>query len=194
MTTDRSDLAALLGSRICHDLIGPLGAIGNGVELLLMDGRVKEPEVDLIAESVAHANARIRFFRLAFGAARSEQPVPLPEIRSILAEMTRGARLSIDWQAAGNPPRAEAKLAFLAIQCLESAMPWGGRITIDREGDGWRVRGEAPRLKADPALWAMLAARRAEPVAPAAVHFVLLAEGAPRLMTELGDTALAIRF
>lgn len=195
MTADPSDLAALLGSRICHDLIGPLGAIGNGVELLLMDGRVKGPEIDLIAESVAHANARIKFFRLAFGAARGESGVPLPEIRSILTEMTRGGRLTIDWIAPGNPLRTEAKAAFLAIQCLESALPWGGRITVSRGEEGWRVEGEATRTKADPALWSLLGKTPApDPVPPSGVHFVLLAETAARLTVEQTETRIAIRF
>lgn len=195
MTADPSDLAALLGSRICHDLIGPLGAIGNGVELLLMDGRVKGPEIDLIAESVAHANARIKFFRLAFGAARGESGVPLPEIRSILTEMTRGGRLSIEWLAPGNPLRTEAKTAFLAIQCLESAMPWGGRIIIGRDDGGWCVEGEASRTKADPALWSVLGGKPGpDPVPPSGVHFVLLAETAARLTVERTDTRIAIRF
>ena len=59
--TDQTDLSALLGSRICHDLISPIGAIGNGVELLMMEGGTPSPELVLIAESVAAANARIRF-------------------------------------------------------------------------------------------------------------------------------------
>jgi histidine phosphotransferase ChpT len=67
--SDQPDLAALIGSRICHDLISPIGAIGNGVELLLMEASGKGPELSLISESVAAANARIRFFRVAFGAA-----------------------------------------------------------------------------------------------------------------------------
>jgi histidine phosphotransferase ChpT len=63
------ELTSLIGSRICHDLISPLGAIGNGVELLAMSEVAKGPEMSLIAESVENANARIRFFRVAFGAA-----------------------------------------------------------------------------------------------------------------------------
>lgn len=195
MTADSFDLAALLGSRICHDLIGPLGAIGNGVELLLMDGRVKGPEMDLIAESVAHANARIRFFRLAFGAARGESSVALPEIRSILTDMTRGGRLAIDWLAPGHPARADAKCAFLAIQCLESAMPWGGRIAVSRDETGWIVEGEATRTKVDPALWGLLSGAAADgPVPPSAVHFVLLAEAAERLSVDQTETRITLRF
>ena len=194
MPADPSDLAALLGSRICHDLIGPLGAIGNGVELLLMDGKVKGPEVDLIAESVANANARISFFRLAFGAARGEHAVPLPEIRSILSEMTRGGRLTIDWISQGNPARVEAKQAFLAIQCLESALPYGGRITVSRDEAGWLVEGEASRLRPDPALWSILQGERGGDVPPSAVHFVLLADLAPGLRPEIGEGRISLRF
>ena len=83
---DKPDLAALIGSRICHDLISPIGAIGNGVELLMMDGAAQTPELALIAESVANANARIRFFRLAFGANAAHQKIARSEILSILAE------------------------------------------------------------------------------------------------------------
>ena len=70
---DKPDLAALLGSRICHDLISPIGAIGNGLELLMMDGSAAGPEMALISESVGNANARIRFFRVAYGLAQGNQ-------------------------------------------------------------------------------------------------------------------------
>ena len=93
---DKPDLAALIGSRICHDLISPIGAIGNGVELMLMDGAPKAPELALISESVANANARIRFFRVAFGAATGDQRIAAPEVLSILSDLTKGGRLKIE--------------------------------------------------------------------------------------------------
>ena len=124
---DRPDLTALIGSRICHDLISPIGAIGNGVELLMMDGVTKGPEIALIAESVANANARIRFFRVAFGASSTDQRIGRPEVLAILSDLTRGGRLSIDWRGPADLPRREVKLAFLLIQCLESAMAFGGK-------------------------------------------------------------------
>ena len=61
------DLSALIGSRICHDLINPLGAIANGVELIALTVAEQTPEMLLFAESVEAANARIEFFRLAYG-------------------------------------------------------------------------------------------------------------------------------
>jgi len=58
MTKQDRDLTALIGSRICHDLISPLGAIGNGVELLQLSGMGDSPEMALISESVTNANLR----------------------------------------------------------------------------------------------------------------------------------------
>ena len=73
MGQNKLNIAALIGSRICHDLISPIGAINNGLELLEMTGTSSGPEMELISESVGNASARIRFFRIAYGAA-SDQP------------------------------------------------------------------------------------------------------------------------
>jgi histidine phosphotransferase ChpT len=172
---DTPDFAALIGSRICHDLISPLGAIGNGVELLAMTSAGDSPEVALISESVASANARIRFFRLAFGAAGAGAFVPLAEVRSILAEMTRGGRLRIHWQIGGDLPRPRVKLAFLALQCLETALPYGGEITLRAVGQHWQAEARADRLMVDAGLWANLTAVLPDAgIAPAQVQFALL--------------------
>lgn len=168
------DFAALIGSRICHDLISPLGAIGNGVELLAMSSAGTGPEVALISESVANANARIRFFRIAFGATGGGGSVAAAEIRSILAALSQGSRTRIDWQVTGDVPRPLAKLAFLALQCLETALPWGGEITVTSAG-GWKAGARAMRLNVDEALWRNLTAAAADPaIAPAQVQFALL--------------------
>lgn len=67
------DIASLVGSRICHDLISPIGAISNGVELIGMTQGTDGAEMSLINDSVQNANARIRFFRVAYGSATPEQ-------------------------------------------------------------------------------------------------------------------------
>lgn len=198
MASDCPDLTALLGSRICHDLISPLGAIGNGVELLMMSGTAPGPEMALISESVSNANARIRFFRVAFGAAGADQRLGRPEIVSILSDLTRGSRLQIDWLAEGDPPRAEAKLVFLALQCLESALPWGGRITVDKAGRNWRLAAEAQKLRAEPELWQGLSGAALPPgLAAAQVHFALLPQEAARqnrrIEAEIAETGIEMR-
>ncbi|MEH7827404.1 histidine phosphotransferase family protein [Gemmobacter denitrificans] len=180
---DRNDLSALLGSRICHDLISPIGAIGNGVELLMMDGAAQSPEVMLIAESVANANARIRFFRIGFGAASVDQRIGRPEVASILSDLTRGGRLVIDWQGPQELPRSEVKLAFLLIMCLETAMAFGGRISVERGESRWVLTGTAPKMRIEPDLWEVLSNPAARhQVTAAQVQFAL----APEELTALG--------
>ncbi|MFN3846644.1 MAG: histidine phosphotransferase family protein [Paracoccaceae bacterium] len=174
--TDKPDLTALLGSRICHDLISPIGAIGNGVELLMMDGMGRSPELALIVDSVANANARIRFFRVAFGAAgAADQKIGRAEVAGILSDLTRGGRLVIDWNSPTDMARREVKLAFLAIQCLESSMPHGGTIAVERGDTRWTLKGEASRLRIDPDLWELLSNPAASvEMGPGQVHFALL--------------------
>jgi histidine phosphotransferase ChpT len=193
------DLVALVGSRICHDLISPIGAIGNGVELLLMEGGSKGPEMALITESVAHASARIRFFRVAFGAAGSDQRIGRGEVGSVLSDLTHGGRVQIDWAGSGDLPRRDVKLIFLMILCLESAMPYGGKITITRGEARWLILGTSARLKIDTALWECLAAPAALPeIGPAQVQFLLLPDEISRqhrrLTTELTATEIRLSF
>ncbi len=196
---DKPDLTSLLGSRICHDLISPIGAISNGLELLMMDGGQGGPEMVLISESVANANARIRFFRVAFGLAQGDQRIGRAEAQSILSDMTRGGRLQIDWQSGADLARAEVKVAFLLLQCLETAMAYGGKISVKVEDDRWQITGEALKLRLDPALWAVLADPTATPeITPALVHFPLAAEEISRrgyrLAAELGQTTIRLSF
>ncbi len=197
--TERPDLTALIGSRICHDLISPIGAIGNGVELLLMDGGAKSPELALISESVANANARIRFFRIAFGAAGGDSRIARTEVHAILAEITKGNRLRIDWQSGSDLSRSEVKIAFLAIQCMETAMPWGGHVSVTHSGAQWTVTGQANRFKIDPSLWEALSNPGANvDVTPALVHFALLPDElhrqSRRLTAALTETEIRLAF
>ncbi len=176
------DLPALIGSRICHDLISPIGAIGNGVELLSMSGLNSAPEVALISESVQSASARIRFFRIAFGSASSDQTVGHGEILSILQAMTAGSKKTVTWDADGPVARTDARLIFLIILCVETAMPWGGRLTVARAGDGWTVTGRAEAVKLDHDLWRMVADGVLErDVTSAEVHFPLAVQAARQI-------------
>jgi histidine phosphotransferase ChpT len=197
--TDRPDFAALIGSRICHDLIGPIGAIGNGVELLQMGPAGKSPEVALIADSVANASARIRFFRLAFGSGAGETQVARGEVETILADLSRGGRVAMTLTGPAVLARREVKLAFLAAQCLESALPFGGQVAMDRAEKGWALTGRSPRLKVDPALWDLLASPNpGANISPGHIHFALLGAEAQvqgrRLAVDLGATEIRIAF
>lgn len=199
LAPSRVDLAALLASRICHDLISPIGAIGNGLELLMMDATAQGPEMVLIAESVGHANARIRFFRVAFGAATPDQRFGAAEAAGILSDITQGGRLSIAWQTRPDLPRVEVKIAFLLLMCLESALAYGGKIAVHVDGGRWQISAQAAKLRRDAPLWDMLTNPAAAPdVTPATVHFPLAAQEIARhqfrLLAEFGTDQIKLSF
>ncbi len=177
------NLAALIGSRICHDLISPIGAISNGLELMQMSGAALTPEVALISDSVENANARIRFFRVAYGMAAEQQMMGRAEIVSILKAIAQGARVSFHWGPLEDIPRVEVRLAFLALQCFETAMPYGGRISLTREADLWAISASADKLRQTPDLWSALdPPGQAIDISPSEVQFALL----PVLLQEAG--------
>jgi len=166
--------AALIGSRICHDLISPIGAINNGIELIEMSVPSLGPEMALISESVTNASARIRFFRIAFGAA-GVQLLGRPEVTSILKDVYAGSRLSVAWGPLEPQERRMIRLTFLALMCMETGMPYGGRIEVARRGDAIVVTGYADKFKIDNELWGALdTSAPANDLRPAHVQFGLL--------------------
>lgn len=194
------ELNALIGSRICHDLISPLGAIGNGVELLAMTGAETTPEIALISESVDNANARIRYFRVAFGAASEGTMIGNAELQSILADLFKStSRVKVDWRVAGDVSRAEAKLAFLVILCLESALPWGGKVLVTRTDARWNLMATTERLKVDEPLWEVVATPKTEAKMSASeVQFALVQPAARaigrRVTTMIKENAISVGF
>lgn len=193
------DLAALIGSRICHDLISPIGAINNGLELLEMAADDSTgPEISLIGESVGNASARIRFFRVSFGAA-GDQMVGAAEVTSILRDLYEGSRLSVEWQPQAAQGRAGVQLAFLAILCLESALPYGGHITVTQDQGAWCLTATADKLLVDPELWQLLApGNTREGLRPAHVQFALLpiiaADAGRQVSHRITDSTVTIGF
>ncbi len=180
----KNDFAALIGSRICHDLISPIGAIDNGLELLEMSIPSMGPEMELIAASVHHASARIRFFRIAFGSAGTQQ-VGKSEVTSILRDMFAEGRFDVIWKPEEGIPKTLIRLTFLALLCMESGMPFGGRIEIAHEDGKMLLTGHADKFKIDPSLWAILTGSPSltdspsdQPLIPAHVQFGLLHETA----------------
>jgi histidine phosphotransferase ChpT len=153
----------------------------------------------LISESVANANARIRFFRVAFGLAQTDQRIARSEVQSILTDVTRGGRLQVEWTSDTDLARTEVKLAFLLIQCLEHAMAYGGRVVINSQDGRWQISGQAEKLRIDTALWEVLANPNANPpITPALVQFPLAAEELLtrgfRLKTTLNQRDIQLEF
>lgn len=178
MPQNDAALAALIGSRICHDLISPIGAINNGLELISLSPGLHSdtPEMELIQQSCDSATAKIQFFRIAFGSAGSEQMVRHSEAKSTLEKLAAGSRMIPHWQADGNFSRSELQMAYLGYLCLETALPMGGNVSIKHDSAQWHIHAAANRIAPQDDLWARLEGQASDaPVAPAHVQFELLA-------------------
>jgi len=199
MNASPQALNDLIGSRICHDLISPIGAISNGVELISMNATTAGPELSLISDSVDGANAKIRYFRIAFGAARPGQMVNRSEIINILADTTRGSRLVIEWTPEAAQDRTQVKLAFLLLMCFETALPWGGRVQVNAIGDQWAINAKADQIKIDPDLWRQLSDTGTQTHSePANVHFALAGlfahDMSRSVKVDVSETSVRVRF
>lgn len=156
-----SRLFELLNARLCHDLISPVSAINNGIELILELGDDPGGEaLGLVATSAKETARKLQFFRLAFGSARlpSGADAGLAEARAAMLDWPCGDRIAVAWPQGGTSlpiPRVGAKLMLLlglvALDCLGGA----GRLTFSSQAtaDGllWRAEamGERAGLAAD---------------------------------------------
>lgn len=172
------DLSQLVGSRLCHDIVNPLSAISNGIELLALSGAPRSPEIDLIASAVGDAMARVRFYRIAFGAARAGETLSPRELREILTALYSSGRHDVDWQITSDLPRRDAKLAFLMLSCAETAFPLGASLQVTNADGVWRLTGAGRKLASDDALWGLLhgSGLPVEAPPPGRVQFALLAQ------------------
>jgi histidine phosphotransferase ChpT len=150
-------LSALVSARLCHDLISPMGAIGNGLELLQMAEGGGKAELALISDSLRTALAKLRFYRIAFGPADAEARQSFEEAGQITAGMY-GGRFTVSWEAdARDMPRPAAQVAYLAILCLEKSLPMGGAVRVgvsDASGSAIRLESEGRRTAPPAELWA----------------------------------------
>jgi len=134
------DLAALLCSRVCHDLISPVGAIVNGLEVLAeeKDEETKTFALELIKKSAGTASAKLQFCRIAFGAAGSAgAQIDLGDAQTISRGFLEDEKTKIAW----NLPRAllaknRVKLLLNMLLIAGQAIPRGGQITVDPIGTG----------------------------------------------------------
>lgn len=198
MTQDTLQIARLIGSRICHDIISPVGAIANGMELVALTGAAETPELELINASVTGATARIKFYRIALGMSSSEQSIGAPEMARILAAFYADTRLTCDWSLTENSRRDEVQLALLALLCLASALPTGGALTVARDAESWVVSSQGQQRISEP-LWRILTGAPAPAsLQPAEVQFAMLPESARlsgrSVRYELTENSTTIRF
>lgn len=185
-------LDTLVSSRICHDLISPVGAIGNGVELL-ESYAANMPEIGLIADSADNATAKLRFFRICFGQSSEGAKTSALETEAIGTAMIQTTRMHLEWQLqAAHYPRERVKLLFLILLCVETALPVGGTITITEHDDSIEVTAEGARVAMQEA-WQIFTVDNDIPITSAQVQFPLAKTLSGNIQVESTDTWLKVR-
>jgi histidine phosphotransferase ChpT len=159
------ELASLLASRLCHDMLSPVGALSNGLELLAEE---KDPEMrkrcfELLEQSAKISADKLKFFRLAFGAAGGfGDLVAVEEPRALVdALASNNARVTVNWAlgVASMPKPAVKVLLNFALLGME-ALVRGGTLDIGAESRGGAseivVRAAGPRIAFDREIGAAL--------------------------------------
>ena len=146
------DLAALLSSRVCHDVISPVGAIANGIEVLDEsegDAAMSKLAIDMIRSSARQANAKLKFCRIAFGAAGSAGSViDMGEAGEVAKAFVGEEKVRLEWNVPReNRPKLEVKLLLNMMMLGITGIPRGGVVTVSVEGDGFTVRAVGERAK-----------------------------------------------
>jgi histidine phosphotransferase ChpT len=132
------ELAALISSRICHDVISPVGAIANGLEMLdeEHDQAMREQAMALIRKSAYQASAKLQFARLAFGAAGSAgAEIDLRDAERVARDFVQGPKHNLSWE--GPPatlPKNKVKLLLNLIALAVGALPRGGEVSVKIDG------------------------------------------------------------
>ena len=128
------DFAALLVSRVCHDLVSPVGAVVNGLEILEeeRDAGMRADALRLVTSSAALAAARLQFARIAYGAAGSAgAELDLNEVGRIVCGVLKGGKIEVFWEAAAvNWPKDWAKLLMNSALLAADSLQRGGRLRI----------------------------------------------------------------
>lgn len=183
--TDAKRLAGLIASRICHDLISPVGAMGNGMELLQSPGSGRE-EIRLVADCAETASNALQFLRIAFGARDSREAADMKEVRAVTSGYFERRRITLNWEhAPETAPYGAVQPMLLLLFAGAQALPRGGEMALAHmEAEPlrieWRLVAERIKLQ-DRALELLESDPALEGIAPGEVHFPLL-----RLMAGAG--------
>lgn len=186
-----AEFASLLCSRLCHDLVSPVGSLYNGVELLAeeTDPDMRARCMELLADSARQTANKLKFFRLAFGAAGGfGDNIDTREAQAALEGLYGSERrIEVDWQMQGHSlPKGAVKMLLNLAMIAGDALLRGGKLQIASEAQGDKievaVRAEGPRILLDESLkQALTGGGKADQLTPraAGAHLVyMLAEEA----------------
>ncbi|MFJ5488846.1 histidine phosphotransferase ChpT [Hansschlegelia beijingensis] len=167
ITLESLDLAALVASRVCHDVISPVGAIVNGLEILEdeKDEGMRGFAFDLIKKSAAQASARLQFCRIAFGAAGSAAAMlDLGDAEQVARGFVEDQKTKLIWEAPRQLlPKNKVKLLLNLVLVAATTIPRGGAITVSAVGEGeateFKLATEGPHARVPANVLDLLAGR-----------------------------------
>ncbi|GHE69683.1 histidine phosphotransferase [Camelimonas fluminis] len=156
VSLDALDLAALLCSRVCHDVISPVGAIVNGLEVLEdeKDPSMREFAQELIAKSARQASARLQLCRIAFGAAGSAgAEIDTGDAEQVARNFFSDDKTRLDWSGPRLLlPKNRVKLLLNVLLIAATAIPRGGQLNVEvgPEGRAFTVRAQGVNARIPP--------------------------------------------
>ena len=161
MNPQSIDFASLLCSRLCHDLMSPVGALNNGLELLADedDPGMRARCMELLGDSARASADKLKFFRLAFGAAGGfGEAIGARDVRGVIEGLVRGnAKIALGWLVdAEQLSRSETRLLLNLVLIAFDALVRGGRLDVGVEQGDVVVRAEGARLVLDGEVRGML--------------------------------------
>jgi len=165
MSDNSVEFASLLCSRLCHDLLSPVGAMNNGIELLAdeQDPEMRERVIELLADSARASADRLKFFRLAFGAGGGfGETLDANEVKVAVQGLVRGnPRITLGWLVETPAiPKTAAKILLNLVMVAFDALVRGGQLDVGVERGEVVVRAEGPRIVLDAEIREVLAAGR----------------------------------
>jgi histidine phosphotransferase ChpT len=164
------DLAALLCSRVCHDLISPVGAIVNGIEVLEedKDEETRTFALELIKKSARNASARLQFCRLAFGAAGSAgAQIETGDAETVARGILDDDKTKITWNLPRElKPKNQVKLLLNMLIIAAGTVPRGGMLTVDpvEGGAGFRITASGLNARVTAVVAELLGGNPTQPV------------------------------
>jgi histidine phosphotransferase ChpT len=170
LTLGALDLAALLCSRVCHDLISPVGAIVNGVEVLEedKDEETRNFALELIKKSARQASARLQFCRLAFGAAGSAgAQIETGDAEAVARGHLEDDKTKITWNLPRElKPKNQVKLLLNMLIVAGGAIPRGGTLAVDpvQGGPGFRITASGLNARVTAVVAELLGGNPTQPV------------------------------
>lgn len=169
---DRLDLAALITSKVCHDVISPVGAINNGLEVLEdeQDEDMRKIAMELVKKSARQASAKLQFCRLAFGAAGSAgAEIDTGDAESVARGFIEGEKVSMTWEGPRVLlPKNRVKLILNLMMIAANAIPRGGRISFNLQnnetGPIFTIEAQGINARIPPAVLNLLDGQRETPI------------------------------